>query len=86
MKASLILALPTLAVAAATPQVQERQLPSLFDPACLLQIPGITVRNCLPNLSLDSVVGILDIIGCPTKLLDAIEDCLNLPLPLPVPK
>ncbi|KAF5254688.1 hypothetical protein FANTH_621 [Fusarium anthophilum] len=83
MKASLILALPALAVAAATPQVQERQLPSLFDPACLLQIPGITVRNCLPNLTLDSVVGLLDVLRCPTALAGAIEDCLNLSLPVP---
>jgi hypothetical protein len=61
MKASLIIALPALAVAAATPQVEERQLPSLFNPACLLQITGIT--RCLPNLSLDSIIGIVDVIG-----------------------
>ncbi|EXL68163.1 hypothetical protein FOPG_15768 [Fusarium oxysporum f. sp. conglutinans race 2 54008] len=78
MKASLILALPALAVAAATPhQVEERQLPSLFDPACLLQITGIT--QCLPNLSLDSIVGIVDVIGCPFRLAGQIANCLNVP-------
>lgn len=61
MKASIILALPALAIAAATPQLEERQLPTLFDPACLLQIVGITA--CLPNLSLDSIIGIVDVIG-----------------------
>ncbi|KAH7236878.1 uncharacterized protein BKA55DRAFT_694501 [Fusarium redolens] len=77
MKASLILALPALAVAAATPQVEERQLPSLFNPACLLQITGIT--RCLPNLSLDSIIGIVDVIGCPLAIAGDIAACLNVP-------
>ncbi|KAF5686060.1 hypothetical protein FCIRC_3158 [Fusarium circinatum] len=80
MKASLILALPALAVAAATPQMEERHLPTLFDPECLLQIPGITVRNCLPNLTLDSPVGITDIATCPVRLLGQIFACLDLDL------
>ncbi|EWZ32381.1 hypothetical protein BFJ63_vAg5870 [Fusarium oxysporum f. sp. narcissi] len=80
MKASLILALPALAVAAATPhQVEERQLPTLFDPACLLQITGIT--QCLPNLSLDSIIGIVDVIGCPLRLAGQIANCLNVNVP-----
>ncbi|KAH7220225.1 hypothetical protein BKA60DRAFT_636061 [Fusarium oxysporum] len=78
MKASLILALPALAVAAATPhQVEERQLPTLFDPSCLLQIAGIT--QCLPNLSLDSIIGIVDVIGCPLRLAGQIAACLDVP-------
>ncbi|KAF5597118.1 hypothetical protein FPCIR_3754 [Fusarium pseudocircinatum] len=80
MKASLILALPALAVAAATPQVQERQIPTLFDPECLLQIPGITAARCLPNLTLDSLVGLADIATCPVKLLGQIFACLDLDL------
>ncbi|EXM18443.1 hypothetical protein RAB80_009614 [Fusarium oxysporum f. sp. vasinfectum] len=74
MKASLILALPALAVAAATPKVEERQLGSVFNPACLLQITGIT--QCLPNLSLDSIIGIVDVIGCPLSLAGQIAACL----------
>ncbi|KAG7404679.1 hypothetical protein Forpe1208_v015024 [Fusarium oxysporum f. sp. rapae] len=77
MKASLILALPALAVAAATPQVEERQLPNLFDPACLLKITGIT--RCIPDLSLDSIIGIVDVIGCPLSLAGQIAACLNVP-------
>ncbi|EWY83752.1 hypothetical protein FOYG_13544 [Fusarium oxysporum NRRL 32931] len=82
MKASLILALPALAVAAATPQMEERQLPSLFDPACLLRITRIT--ECLPDLSLGSIVGILDVIGCPIEIACDITRCARIPgLPLP---
>ncbi|CVL10010.1 hypothetical protein FPRO06_12487 [Fusarium proliferatum] len=77
MKASIILALPALAIAAATPQMEERQIPTLFDPACLLQITGIT--QCLPNLSLDSIIGIVDVIGCPLKLAGQIANCLDVP-------
>ncbi|KAF5624430.1 hypothetical protein F52700_9598 [Fusarium sp. NRRL 52700] len=80
MKASLILALPALAVAAATPKMEERQIPTIFDPECLLQIPGITVRNCLPNLTLDSLVGLTDIATCPVRLLGQIFACLDLEL------
>ncbi|RKL44278.1 hypothetical protein BFJ72_g4011 [Fusarium proliferatum] len=76
MKASIILALPALAIAAATPQLEKRQLPALFDPACLLQIVGITA--CLPNLSLDSIVGLADVIACPRRLAGQIADCLDL--------
>ncbi|KAF5717082.1 hypothetical protein FGLOB1_2297 [Fusarium globosum] len=75
MKASIILALPALAIAAATPQLEERQFITLFDPACLLQIAGITA--CLPNLSLDSIVGIANVIGCPAKLAGQITDCIG---------
>ncbi|EXA36165.1 hypothetical protein FOVG_13263 [Fusarium oxysporum f. sp. pisi HDV247] len=73
MKASLILALPALAVAAATPQMEERQLPSLFDPTCLLKITGIT--QCLPNLNPNSIVGFLDVINCPLELAGQIIAC-----------
>ncbi|CVK95490.1 uncharacterized protein FMAN_13541 [Fusarium mangiferae] len=79
MKASIILALPALAIAAATPQMEERQLPSLFDPSCLLQITGIT--RCLPNLSLDSIIGIVDVIGCPLSLAGQIAACLDVSVP-----
>ncbi|KAI1023928.1 hypothetical protein LB504_005411 [Fusarium proliferatum] len=77
MKASIILALPALAIAAATPQMEERQLPNFFDAACLLQIAGIT--QCLPNLSLDSIIGIVDVIGCPLRLAGQIAACADIP-------
>jgi hypothetical protein len=63
MKASVILALPVLALAAATPpKIEERQLPGLpidlpvevpLDTACLLRITNI--EKCLPDIG--SVTG-----------------------------
>ncbi|CZR44436.1 uncharacterized protein FPRO_14189 [Fusarium proliferatum ET1] len=81
MKASLILALPALAIAAATPQMEERQLPtrSVFNAACLLKIPGIL--ECLPGLNVNSDIGIFDVFGCAEDLLDDITACLNVRLP-----
>jgi hypothetical protein len=60
MKASLILTLPALAIAAATPQMEERQLGSLFNPACLLRITGIL--DCIPGLTLNSIIGLREVI------------------------
>jgi hypothetical protein len=55
MKASIILALPVLALAAATPpKIEERQLPSLpLDTKCLLGVANID--ECFPDLG--SVTG-----------------------------
>ncbi|KLO85122.1 uncharacterized protein Y057_4207 [Fusarium fujikuroi] len=75
IKASIILALPAIAAAAATPQVKERQVPTVFDPECLLQITGISV--CLPNLDVNSVVGIDEVALCPVRLLARILRCIN---------
>ncbi|EWG49169.1 hypothetical protein FVEG_16425 [Fusarium verticillioides 7600] len=67
MKASFFLALPAIVAAAATPQVKERQVPNLLDPACLLQVSDIS--TCLPNLDLDSVVKFDDILLCPIRII-----------------
>ncbi|KAF5646408.1 uncharacterized protein FTJAE_2107 [Fusarium tjaetaba] len=67
MKASFILALPAIVAAAATPQVKERQVPTLLDPACLLQVSGIS--TCFPNLDLNSVVRVDDIFVCPIRII-----------------
>ncbi|KAM0539081.1 hypothetical protein ACHAO7_012204, partial [Fusarium culmorum] len=49
MKASLILALPALAIAAATPPtVEPRQLPLPLNTECLRRITGIA--DCLTNI------------------------------------
>lgn len=50
MKPATLLALPALALAAATPvKVEERQLPGIpLDPTCVLSITGIT--SCVPSL------------------------------------
>ncbi|KAF9771895.1 hypothetical protein IL306_010458 [Fusarium sp. DS 682] len=83
MKASIILSLPVLAIAAATPQMEERQVQSPLNPACLLKIAGI--KQCIPSLSLDSIVGLADIVGCPVAILADILKCA-VKLPVPVPK
>ncbi|KAF5715983.1 hypothetical protein FMUND_6628 [Fusarium mundagurra] len=67
MKASFILALPAIAAAAATPQVKERQVPTLLDTACLLQVADIS--TCFPNLDINSVVEIDEIFVCPFKII-----------------
>ncbi|KAG9495997.1 hypothetical protein J7337_012568 [Fusarium musae] len=82
MKASFILALPAIAAAAATPQMEERQLGSLFNPACLLRITGI--MDCIPTLTLNSIVGLREVLECPVELVTSITNCLNVRLP-PVP-
>ncbi|KAH7253398.1 hypothetical protein MRS44_015451 [Fusarium solani] len=63
MKPATLLALPALALAAATPaKVEERQLPGVpVDPTCILRITGIT--GCVPSL------GGLDPTNPPTTLL-----------------
>ncbi|RBQ78380.1 hypothetical protein FVER53590_29407 [Fusarium verticillioides] len=79
MKASFILALPAIAAAAATPQMEERQLGSLFNPACLLRITGI--MDCIPDLTLNSIVGLSKVLQCPVELATSITNCLNVRLP-----
>ncbi|KAL2672458.1 hypothetical protein Neosp_013169 [[Neocosmospora] mangrovei] len=63
MKPAVLLALPALALAAATPaKIEKRQLPELpLDPTCVLGITGIT--RCVPSL------GGLDPTNPPTTLL-----------------
>ncbi|KAF5244710.1 hypothetical protein FAUST_2226 [Fusarium austroamericanum] len=93
MKASLILVLPALAIAAATPPtVEPRQLPLPLNTECLRKITGIT--DCLTNIG--TVTGnpfnIGDIFACATKLptdvvnalVTAATKCIRLPVPLPV--
>ncbi|KAF4340122.1 hypothetical protein FBEOM_5983 [Fusarium beomiforme] len=89
MKASIILSLPVLAIAAATPQIEERQLPNLptlpplstpLDPTCLLTVPGI--KTCLPDLNDNSVVRLLNIIGCSFDLVvNTLKCAVKVPLP-----
>ncbi|CAF3502087.1 hypothetical protein SNK03_005809 [Fusarium graminearum] len=89
MKASLILALPALAIAAATPPtVEPRQLPPL-NTDCLRNIPNIA--QCLTNIG--TVTGnpfvLTDIIACAatlplnvvTALVAAATQC-RLPIPV----
>ncbi|KAJ3532469.1 hypothetical protein NM208_g8424 [Fusarium decemcellulare] len=79
MKASVVFILPlsTLALAAATAKVEERQatrLPGLpLNPQCLAGIPGIT--NCLsgpvnPNTLLS------DLVGCPLGVIVGALACV----------
>ncbi|KAM0276023.1 hypothetical protein ACHAQH_007148 [Verticillium albo-atrum] len=87
MKASVILALPALALAAATPPVEERQLPGLpglgglpLNPTCLLRITGITA--CVPG-GVDADTVLTDLIGCPIRVVLSALDCLLSGLPVP---
>ncbi|KAF4439899.1 hypothetical protein FACUT_3861 [Fusarium acutatum] len=78
MKASLILALPVIAAAAATPQLKERQLPplpSLFDPQCLLKVTGAT--TCIPNLeTATDPVALAQVLLCPiVTVLQILATC-----------
>ncbi|KAF5018300.1 hypothetical protein F66182_9725 [Fusarium sp. NRRL 66182] len=63
MKAAYVLALPAIALAAATPKVEKRQIPDLLNTQCILGIAGIT--NCVDAGDLTN----------PTTLLSALSDC-----------
>ncbi|KAM0304829.1 hypothetical protein HYE67_001484 [Fusarium culmorum] len=91
MKATLILALPAIAMAAATPPtVEPRQLPLPLDTQCLRRITGIA--DCLTDIG--TVTGnpfnIGDILACATSLpinvvnalVAAATQCVRLPLPV----
>ncbi|QPC70636.1 hypothetical protein HYE68_001388 [Fusarium pseudograminearum] len=91
MKATLILALPAIAMAAATPPtVEPRQLPLPLDTQCLRKITGIA--DCLTNIG--TVTGnpfnIGDILACTASLplnvvnalVAAATQCVRLPLPV----
>ncbi|KAH7183614.1 uncharacterized protein B0J16DRAFT_346018 [Fusarium flagelliforme] len=81
MKASVILTLPVLALAAATPaKVEERQVDPL---TCLNGIQGL--RNCIdPQRLIANPTLIFGIIGClPPAVLGTVFGCLS-GLPIPV--
>ncbi|KAH7368242.1 hypothetical protein B0T11DRAFT_349745 [Plectosphaerella cucumerina] len=90
MKFSMVLALPALALAAATPAnvVEERQIPGLPLPAlpldlqCLLGVTGILA--CLPNPGAAPVL--TDLLGCPLGVITRALSCVTGGLPLPLPK
>ncbi|RMJ16528.1 hypothetical protein CDV36_003837 [Fusarium kuroshium] len=85
MKPATLLALPALALAAATPaQVEERQLGGL-NLACLTRILQRTSCFSLPPnptdpLPVGSLIGLLT---CPVEIITAVLGCA-LPLPIPV--
>ncbi|CRK21953.1 hypothetical protein HYQ45_003825 [Verticillium longisporum] len=88
MKVSVILALPALALAAATPAVEERQLPVIpslpglpLNPTCLLRITGIT--TCVPG-GVDADTLLSDLLGCPVRVILSALDCIISGVPLPV--
>ncbi|KAG7147505.1 hypothetical protein HYQ46_003636 [Verticillium longisporum] len=88
MKVSVILALPALALAAATPAVEERQLPGIpslpglpLNPTCLLRITGIT--TCVPG-GVDADTLLSDLLGCPVRVILSALDCIISGVPLPV--
>ncbi|RBR15599.1 uncharacterized protein FIESC28_07240 [Fusarium coffeatum] len=82
MKASIILTLPVLALAAATPaRVEERQVDPL---ECLEGIEGL--RNCIdPGRLVTNPLLVFTIARCslPPRLLGAVTGCLS-GLPIPV--
>ncbi|KAF4467095.1 hypothetical protein FALBO_6031 [Fusarium albosuccineum] len=85
MKVATILALPALAIAAATPQIEERDSVIPVNPLpCLQAITGIaTCTGGAPvtlSLALVIATGALD---CVSDTVNSVRSCLNLP-PLPV--
>ncbi|CAJ0543097.1 Ff.00g004080.m01.CDS01 [Fusarium sp. VM40] len=92
MKASMIIALPALALAAASPvQVEERQLPSVpglpelpglptLDLTCISQITGLTA--CAPsiaNLQNPAALSpalLTQLITCPLQIIGRVIDCI----------
>ncbi|KAJ4186347.1 hypothetical protein NW767_012654 [Fusarium falciforme] len=87
MKPATILALPALALAAATPaKIEERELSGIpVDPTCVLAITGIT--NCVPSLDpnnppvsldLSDLVGLLT---CPVGVIFSVLGCVLSGLP-----
>ncbi|KAF4448336.1 hypothetical protein F53441_8235 [Fusarium austroafricanum] len=71
MKASIILALPALVAAAATPQVEERQVPNLpnlpLDPTCLIRVGGIT--SCVTNITPETIIALPELAGCAVGII-----------------
>ncbi|KAF4981778.1 hypothetical protein FZEAL_2500 [Fusarium zealandicum] len=80
MKAAAILALPILALAAATPKVEERQVPGLpnlpdspLDLSCLLRIRGI--QACVPGGVTDATI-LPDLLNCSVIILIRAFTCI----------
>ncbi|KAJ4245001.1 hypothetical protein NW762_014207 [Fusarium torreyae] len=89
MKASFVLALPALALAAATPQVEERQVPgldfptildlldldpsSLLKPECLLKITG--AKDCV-NGGVDPTTIVADLASCSIFVIISAVKCV----------
>ncbi|CEI61686.1 hypothetical protein FVEN_g2752 [Fusarium venenatum] len=88
MKFTLILALPAIALAAATPPtVEKRQLPNLPDldlplnVPCLLEVANI--RRCLPNVGSGATPIVGDLLQCLLRLplvVVAALDCVDVPV------
>ncbi|KAF5011072.1 hypothetical protein FDECE_2811 [Fusarium decemcellulare] len=82
MKVATILALPALAIAAATPQIKERDsvIPDVQF-FCVLRITDI-----IPCLLAGGINDIAEgrIASCPIVTVNSVRTCLNLP-PLPIP-
>ncbi|KAM0185230.1 hypothetical protein ACHAPA_004484 [Fusarium lateritium] len=75
MKASMIIALPALALAAASPvQVEERQVPGL-DLACIGRITGLTrCVNVTPDIQ--NPLFLLQLLGCPSQVVTDVLACV----------
>ncbi|RGP67639.1 hypothetical protein FSPOR_5827 [Fusarium sporotrichioides] len=88
MKATLILALPAMALAAATPPtIEERQLPGLgglLNVQCLQRI--VNIDQCFPNLGSGATPTLGNLLACITDLptilfsVPAALGCLRVPL------
>ncbi|KAH7120418.1 hypothetical protein B0J13DRAFT_629287 [Dactylonectria estremocensis] len=77
MKVTTVLALPVLALAAATPKLEDRQLPGLpalpLDPACLEGISGISA--CVSG-GINQNTLLTDLLGCPILVILQALDCI----------
>ncbi|SPJ79598.1 uncharacterized protein FTOL_07989 [Fusarium torulosum] len=75
MKPSMIIALPALALAAASPvQVEERQAPGL-DLTCVSKITGLTA--CAPSApNLQNPLFIIQLVTCPIQVIAAVVACV----------
>ncbi|KAM0346203.1 hypothetical protein ACHAPU_005625 [Fusarium lateritium] len=80
MKASMIISLPALALAAATPlQVEERQVPNVpnLNLDCLRGISGIGTTTCVPNIAtLTNPASALALATCPLTVIIAAAVCV----------
>ncbi|KAK7421199.1 hypothetical protein QQX98_002329 [Neonectria punicea] len=77
MKVTAILVLPVLALAAAVPKIEDRQVPELpplpLSPACLTDITGISA--CVPGGVNQNTV-LTNLLGCPLLVIFKALDCI----------
>ncbi|KAJ3546443.1 hypothetical protein NM208_g1996 [Fusarium decemcellulare] len=85
MKVATILALPALAIAAATPQIKERDsVITLGQILCVLVVTDIAECLVLPITRGDINNVANGGISCPIGVVNDVRSCLNLPA-LPIP-